>query len=51
MTQVEATLQRLHGGKYVAVRVEQMFGVLLLVYVRPSLAPHVKGVYADCVKT
>jgi len=48
---VEAVLQRLHGGKYVAVRVEQMVGVLLLVYVKPELAGLVRGVFADCVKT
>ena len=30
---------------------EQMFGVFLLVYVRPRLAPHVRGVHAEVVKT
>ena len=35
---VESCLERIHGEKYIEVGVEQMFGVFLLVYVRPSLA-------------
>jgi hypothetical protein len=48
---VETVLQRLHGGRYLAVQVEQLVGALLLVFVRPQLAPYVKAVFADTVKT
>ena len=47
---VEGCLERIHGEKYIEVGVEQMFGVFLLVYVRPSLAGYVRGVYAENVK-
>ena len=39
-----AAIARKHGGaSYVAVRAEQMVGVLLLVYVRPQLAAEING--------
>ena len=37
--------------RYIEVVVEQMVGVLLLVFVRPRLAEHVGGVHAEVVKT
>ncbi|KOO34913.1 synaptojanin-1 isoform 1 [Chrysochromulina tobinii] len=47
---VLAVLQDLHGERYVEVGAEQMFGVFLLVYVRPRLAAFVRGVHAEVVK-
>jgi len=47
-----AAIARKHGGaSYVAVRAEQMVGVLLLVYVRPQLAAEIKHLHVDTVKT
>ena len=48
---VEACLESLHGERYAEVGVEQMFGVFLLVFVRPLLAAHVGGVCAEVVRT
>ena len=45
-TLLATTLSAIHGESYVPVCVEQMFGLLLLVYVRPWLAEHVRGVVA-----
>ena len=46
-----AALHALHRERYVEVGAEQMFGVFLLVYVRPSLAEFVRGVCAEVVRT
>ena len=47
-----AAIGRKHGGvNYVAVRAEQMVGVLLLVFVRPQLAAEIKHLHVDTVKT
>ena len=46
-SRLEGTLRDIHGEGYVPVCVEQMFGIFLLVYVRPWLAAHVRGVVAD----
>jgi synaptojanin len=47
-----AAIARKHGGvSYVAVRAEQMVGVLLLVFVRPQLAAEIKHLHVDTVKT
>ena len=46
-----AAIAHKHGGGYVAVRAEQMVGVLLLVFVRPQLAAEIKHLHVDTVKT
>ena len=46
-----AAISRKHGDGYVAVRAEQMVGVLLLVFVRPQLAAEIKHLHVDTVKT
>ena len=48
---LDVALAKKHGVSYVAVQVEQMVGVLLLVYVRPGLAPSASHLYKATVKT
>lgn len=47
---LEAVIKQMYPGEtYLEVCVEQMVGVLLLVYVRSHLAEHVRGIFAKAV--
>jgi hypothetical protein len=45
------TLNEREGEKFTLVTYQQLVGVCLYVFIRPDLAPHIKGVAVDSVKT